>query len=184
MVIKYHFLSFDLRFALFDLRLLSSCFLLDTRTWPEGKRVLWKRGCPLFVRLPYSLFVLPSGRKFSQERLIWFFWSLVWCQEPIFSNMWQSRIFLKKMMSKMVKKGQKTRFFGLFKKIKSLVLSGIVVERKCLWSFNILQKLHTWEKSGSQVIMAKNGSRSVRVRYLLIINISLIDWYLTLIFGM
>ena len=75
----------------------------------------------------------------------------------------------------MVKKGQKTRFFGLFKKIKSLVLSGIVVERKCLWSFNILQKLHTWEKSGSQVIMAKNGSRSVRVRYLLIINISLID---------
>ena len=84
----------------------------------------------------------------------------------------------------MVKKGQKIRFFGLFKKIKSLVLSGIVVERKFLWSFNILQKLHTWEKSGSQVIMAKNGSRSVRVRYLLIINISLIDWYLTLIFGM
>ena len=55
----------------------------------------------------------------------------------------------------MVKKGQKTRFFGLFKKIKSLVFSGIVVERKFLWSFNILQKLHTWEKSGSQVIMAK-----------------------------
>ena len=75
----------------------------------------------------------------------------------------------------MVKKGQKTRFFGLFKKIKSLVLSGIVVERKFLWSFNILQKLHTWEKSGSQVIMAKNGSRSVGVHYLLIINISLID---------
>ena len=75
----------------------------------------------------------------------------------------------------MVKKGQKIRFFGLFKKIKSLVLSGIVVERKFLWSFNILQKQYTWEKSGSQVIMAKNGSRSVRVQYPLIINISLID---------
>ena len=57
----------------------------------------------------------------------------------------------------MLKKSQKTRFFGLFKKIKSLVLSGIVVKRKFLWSFNILLKLHTWEKSGSQVIMAKNG---------------------------
>ena len=55
----------------------------------------------------------------------------------------------------MVKKGQKTRFFGLFKKIKFLVLSGIVVKLTFLWSFNILQKLHTWEKSGSQVIMAK-----------------------------
>ena len=36
---------------------------------------------------------------------------------------------MKKMMSKMVKKGQKTRSFGLFKKTKSLVLSGIIVKR-------------------------------------------------------
>ena len=49
----------------------------------------------------------------------------------------------------MVKEGQNTRFFGLFKKINFLVLSGIVVKQKLLWSFNILQKLHTWEKSGS-----------------------------------
>ena len=69
--------------------------------------------------------------------------------------------FLKKMISTMIKKDQKTWFFGLFKKIKSLFLSGIVVKRKFLWSFNILQKLHTWEKSGSQVIMAKNGSRLI-----------------------
>ena len=61
----------------------------------------------------------------------------------------------------MIKKDQKTWFFGLFKKIKSLFLSGIVVKRKFLWSFNILQKLHTCEKSGSQVIMAKNGSRLI-----------------------
>ena len=56
--------------------------------------------------------------------------------------------------------GQKwsKRAFILFKKIKLLVLSGIVVKRKFLWSFNILQKLHDWEKSSSKV-MAKNGSQ-------------------------
>ena len=71
----------------------------------------------------------------------------------------------------MVKKGHKTRFFGLFKKIKSLVLSGIIVKRKFLWSFNILQKLRTWEKSGSQVIIAKNGSQPIKFQYSLIVNI-------------
>ena len=80
----------------------------------------------------------------------------------------------------MVKKGHKTRFFGLFKKIKSLVLSGIIVKRKFLRSFNILQKLRTWEKSGSQVIIAKNGSQPIKFQYSLIVNILLIDWYLTL----
>ena len=39
--------------------------------------------------------------------------------------------------------------FGLFKKIMSLILSGICVE--FLWFINILRKLHVWEKSGSQV---------------------------------
>ena len=75
----------------------------------------------------------------------------------------------------MVKKGHKTRFFGLFKKIKSLVLSGIIVKRKFLRSFNILQKLRTWEKSGSQVIIAKNGSQPIKFQYSLIVNILLID---------
>ena len=84
-----------------------------------------------------------------------------------------SRIFLKKKISKMVKKGQETMFFGLFKKIKSLVLCGIVVKQKFLCSFNILQNLHIWEKSGSQ--MAKNGYQPMRVQYSLIVNISLID---------
>ena len=89
---------------------------------------------------------------------------------------------MKKNDVKNGQKGQKTRFFGLFK--KSLVMSRIVVKRKFLWSFNSLQKLHTWEKSGSQVIMAKNGSQPMRVQYPLIVNISLIDLSLTLIFGM
>ena len=52
-------------------------------------------------------------------------------------------------------------FFLLFKKIKSLVFSSIGVKRKFLWSIKILQKLHAWEKSGSQVL-AKDGSQPVR----------------------
>ena len=43
----------------------------------------------------------------------------------------------------------KNMVFGLFKKITSLVLSGICVKRKFLWFINILQKLHAWERSGS-----------------------------------
>ena len=68
----------------------------------------------------------------------------------------------------------KNRVFGLFKKIMWLILSGICVKRKLLWFINILQKLHALEKPGSQVI-AKNGSRSMRFQYSLIVNISLID---------
>ena len=45
---------------------------------------------------------------------------------------------------------------------------------------NILEKLHAWEKSGSQVV-AKNDSRLMRFQYSLIVNILLIDEYLTLI---
>ena len=66
--------------------------------------------------------------------------------------------------AKMTKNGQKwpkNMVFGLFKKIMSLVLSGICVKRKFLWFINILQKLHAWEKSSSQVI-AKNGSWPMR----------------------
>ena len=64
--------------------------------------------------------------------------------------------------------------FGLFKKITSLVLSGICVKSKFLWFINILRKLHAWGKSGSQVI-AKNGSWPMRFQYSLTVNISLID---------
>ena len=73
--------------------------------------------------------------------------------------------------------------FGLFRKITSLVLSGICVNLKLLWFINILRKLHAWEKSSSQV-RAKNGSWPMRFQYSLIINISLIDLYLALIFSM
>ena len=65
----------------------------------------------------------------------------------------------------------------------SLVLSGICVKRRFLWFINILRKLHAWEKSGSQVI-TKNCSWSMRFWYSLIVNISLIDKYLTVILRM
>ena len=57
----------------------------------------------------------------------------------------------------MVKKAQKTRFFGHFKKIKSFVLSGISVRWKLLWSFNILQKLgKIWFPSYGQKWLSVN----------------------------
>ena len=56
----------------------------------------------------------------------------------------------------------------------SLVMSGICEKQKFLWFINILQKLHAWEKSVSEVI-AKNGSRPMRFQYSLIVNIKLID---------
>ena len=94
------------------------------------------------------------------------------------SSVWQSRIFWKKSPSgKYDQNGQKrpkNMVFGLFKKIKSLVLSEICVKWKFLWFINLLQKLHAWEKSGSEVI-AKNGSWPLRFQYSLIANISLID---------
>ena len=83
-------------------------------------------------------------------------------------------------MTKSGQKRAKTIVYGLFKKIMSLVLSGICVKWKFLWYINILQKLHAWEISGSQVI-AKNGSQPVRFEYSLIVNISLIEDYLNLI---
>ena len=56
----------------------------------------------------------------------------------------------------------KNRVFGHFKKIMSLVLSGIGVKWKFVWFINIMPKLHAWEKSGSQVI-AKNGSQPMEI---------------------
>ena len=51
--------------------------------------------------------------------------------------------------------------FGLFKKITSLVLSGIYVKLKFFWFINILRKLHAWEKSSSQVKTNKKKERKL-----------------------
>ena len=72
---------------------------------------------------------------------------------------------------RITKNGQKwpkNKDFSHFKKITSLVLSGISVKRKFVRFINILQKLHAWEKS-------KNGSQTMKFQYSLIVNISLID---------
>ena len=129
-------------------------------------RVLWNRVCPS---------VLPSVRTFSRNWLISFFLKLSMVLGAHI-YVWQSRIFWRNPhLAKMTKNGQKwPKNIGLFKKITSLVLSGICVKWKFLWFINILRKLHAWEKSGSQVI-AKNGSRPMRFQYSLIVNISLID---------
>ena len=62
--------------------------------------------------------------------------------------------FLQKNLhqAKMTKNGQKPskkRVLGFLKKTKLLVLSGIGVKRKFLWSSNVLWKMHAWKKSGS-----------------------------------
>ena len=90
----------------------------------------------------------------------------------------RGRFFVKNPhWAKMTKNDQKwcqNRIFGLFKKITSLVLSGICVNQMFLCFINILPKLHVWEKSGAQV-KAKNGSWPLSFQHSLIINISLID---------
>ena len=77
-------------------------------------------------------------------------------------------------MTKNGQKWPKNMVFGLFKKIMSLVLSGICVKSKFLWFINILQKLHAWEKCRSQV-EDTNGSQPMTFQYSLFISISLID---------
>ena len=87
---------------------------------------------------------------------------------------------------KMTKSGEKwpnNRVFRLFKKMTSLVLSGIFVKRKFLWFIKILRKLHAWEEPGSQA-MAGKSSEAMRFQHSLIVNISLTEENLTLIFGM
>ena len=61
-------------------------------------------------------------------------------------------------MTKNCQKWPQNKIFGLLKN-QVLILSGIGVKRKLLWSLKILQKLQPWEKSGSQV-MTKHGSQS------------------------
>ena len=48
-------------------------------------------------------------------------------------------------------KWPKNMVFGIFRKIMSLVLSGICVKLKFLWFIKMLRNLHAWEISSSQV---------------------------------
>ena len=146
---------------------------LNPRAWVEGSYKIGSVRSSFRPPVPPS--VLPSVRKFYQNWLISFSWNLACIRVPYIVMCDRTGFFWKNLHR--VKNGQKwpkNRVFGLFKKITSLVLSGIWVKLKFLWFINILWKLHAWEKSGSQVI-AKNGSWPMRFQYSLIVNISLID---------
>ena len=80
-----------------------------------------------------------------------FFWNLACCQGLFYSCIWQPD-FLEKnphwvKMTKNGPKWSKSRVFGLFKKITSLVLPRICVKWKLLWFINILRKLSAKEIS-------------------------------------
>ena len=92
-------------------------FLLDTRAWPERS---YERGSILASAHPLS------SLSVSFLRIVSFVFSKTWygIRGP-YSVTCDSRIFLEKLVSKMVKK---QGFFGLFKKINSLALSGIDVK--------------------------------------------------------
>ena len=131
----------------------------------SARRVLWNR-----VRL--------SVLQFSRDWLIVFSENYYDVRGPHIVVCGRAKFFGKNLyLEKMTKNGQKcprNMVFGLFKKVTSLVFSGICVKWKFVWFINILRKLHTWQKSGSQII-AKNGSRQMRFQYSWILNISLID---------
>ena len=107
--------------------------------------------------------ILPSVCNFSRNWLIIFFWNLACCQGSIYSYMWQSRSFWKRnphraKMARIDQKWPKNRVFGLFKKIMSLVLSGICVKWKFLRFINILRKIlvKTWLSSYSKYLLSAN----------------------------
>ena len=87
------------------------------------------------------------------------------------------KILIRQKWPKMVRNGTE-RVFGLFKKIKSSVLSGIGVKQKYLRSSNVLQKLHAWKKIWFVSYMAKNGSQPMRFQCSFVVNTSSLDWYL------
>ena len=110
----------------FSARLFPCLFGPPTST----EKVLQNRICPsvlLSVLASILPFIYLSVCKFSRNQLISFF----------------------------LKFSMVLGVFGLFRKIASLVLSGICVKRKFSWFINILWKLNAWEKSGSQVIAKK-----------------------------
>ena len=151
-------------------------------------RFLWIRVCPcVWPSLRPS--VLLSGNFLRIVSLV-FSETLYGVRGSIWRCAWQRPIFSKKspfgkndqQCSKMT---QSYSFwvFESFRETYWLVLPGNGAEWKYLWPCGILRKPHMREKSGSQVT-AKKWSRPIRFQYSLTVNISLMDWHLTLIFCM
>ena len=110
-----------------------SYLFLDPRPQPEGSVRPSVR--PSF-HLPVTLLRI-SSLVFSETQHGVRGPYIVMCDSRIF---WKKSPFGKndQKWSKMAK----NRVFRFFKKIMSLLLSGICVKRKFLWLINILQKLH------------------------------------------
>ena len=94
-VVSYLF-PFESCQAMFELTLLLWLFLFGTGTWAERS---YERGSVLASFRP------PNGLPISLLGIgsFVFFWNSLWCYGSILNYMWQSSIFLEKMMSKMVK---------------------------------------------------------------------------------
>ena len=125
----------------------------------------------------------PSGHpllQFSWNWIISFFWNFVWSKGPIWRCVWQCQMFFWKnpLATKMSKMAQKWGF-GLFRKIYSFVFSRNSVEWRYLWPFMTVFVAKIWFSSYSE-----KYSQPIRFQCSLIVNISLMDWHLTLIFCM
>ena len=113
--------------------------------WKEWlkQKTYWTPGLGRIGPIKYGLSVhasvLPSVGTFSRNWLISFFWNLAWCKGPIYRCVWQPDFL------QIWQKWPKNMVSGHFKKITSLVLSGICIKWKFLWFINILRKLHAWE---------------------------------------
>ena len=153
-----------------DVALMSLLLTYFTPFWTVAGRVLWIKFC---------LSVRPSFRQFSWNRHINFSENVhgvremaMYVTDPDFLG----KIPLQQQWPKMVKNGP----VGLFKKIYSLVLSEMVWNES---TYDPLAKTayvgQIWFSSYSQ-----KCSRPIRFQYSLIVNISLMDWHLTLIFFM
>ena len=108
-------------------------------------RLLWIKVCPS-IRLSFFLAVLLELAHYCS-----FSENLYGVRGP-YGDLCDSPVFWENSSQQKwpnVQKWPKNWFFGLFRKMYSLVLSGNGVERKHLWP-------HLWEKSCSQV-KAKNA---------------------------
>ena len=134
-------------------------------------RVLWIRSVFPSFRPSFFLTVL------AQNWLIRFFWNFVWCSHM--EMCMKSSVFLKKPpSSKNDQKRPKNGGFGVFRKICSLVFACKFCRMKVLMTKNCI-----WTK----IWFSRYGQKCcqpIRFQYSLIINISLMDWHLALIFCM
>ena len=134
------------------------------RPWPEGSSELGI--CHSILRF-FHLSFFPAV--FLELAHLFFSWDLVRCQGPIWRCLWQSSIFELKCS-----KSLKNLFIGFaWKWCRMKVIMTFKFSIKIAYVGKI------WFSSYDQ-----KCSRPFRFWYSLIVNMSLMDWHLTLIFCM